>query len=211
MFAVSYSASVSAQAMFTRGNDVGASGFTISSSSTEGNIVDMDFSGTCSAFFCWANGLLLLMPRGDQIRTCQRNTGFLLELIRRLMAFFLASTLTGDLFDTAAIQIDASTTRANLVVMGSQFSPHAAGGGYGADVIPPSNAFTVQWQSCQFDGYVPAWTFSQLPTGGNVEEGDEFSITDATTNTWGANVTTGGGADPVLVRWNGTNYTVVAK
>ena len=210
MFAVSYSASVSAQAMFTRGNDVGASGFTIGSSSTEGNIVDMDFSGTCSAFFVGPMGFAA-HPTSGPGQNFPTQYGIFVRANKASNGVFSGATLIGDLFDTAAIQIDASTTRANLVVINSQFSANAAGGGYGADVIPPSNAFTVQWQSCQFNGYVPAWTFSQLPTGGNVEEGDEFSITDATTNTWGANVTTGGGSDPVLVRWNGTNFTVVAK
>ncbi len=36
-------------------------------------------------------------------------------------------------------------------------------------------------------------------------------ITDATTNTLGANITTGGGSTPVLVWYNGTNWTVIGK
>ena len=71
----------------------------------------------------------------------------------------------------------------------------------------PSNAYTAWFQNCNIS---PTWTFSQLPTGGNVFEGDEFSITDSTTATWGFTAA-GSGSNHVLVRYNGTNWTVVGK
>ena len=42
-------------------------------------------------------------------------------------------------------------------------------------------------------------------------QGDEFNISDATTATWGATVSAGSGSNRVLVRYNGTNLTVVGK
>jgi hypothetical protein len=41
-------------------------------------------------------------------------------------------------------------------------------------------------------------------------EGEEFDITDCNTATWGATAA-GGGSNHVLVRYNGTNWTVVGK
>jgi hypothetical protein len=50
--------------------------------------------------------------------------------------------------------------------------------------------------------------FSNLPTCAAGREGALMNISDSTTATWGATVT-GGGSNHVLVRCNGTNWTVV--
>lgn len=55
---------------------------------------------------------------------------------------------------------------------------------------------------------VSAGTFSQC--NASPEEGMLCSITDSSTDVWGATVT-GGGALHVLARYNGTNWTVAAK
>lgn len=118
----------------------------------------------------------------------------------------------GNFISTAAAQVDAATSRAALVFFGCSFLP---GSGGGANLTAPSNAYTAQFQQCNVN---PIWTYSQLPTGGNVFEGDQFTISDALAGNcsdsacgWGANVTGGTGALHRLVRWNGSNYTVVAK
>lgn len=113
----------------------------------------------------------------------------------------------GSEMEVTALQIDTQPSRANLFFDACNA---AVGGGGGTAWGLPANAYTAQFEGCNID---PIWTFSQLPTvgGGNDQEGDQFSISDSTTNTWGANVTVGGGGDRVLVRNNGTNYTVVAK
>lgn len=57
-------------------------------------------------------------------------------------------------------------------------------------------------------------TYAGLPTCGalGMTGNTCFAfITDAATNTWGANVTTGGGSNKVFVGWNGTNWTVMGK
>jgi hypothetical protein len=45
----------------------------------------------------------------------------------------------------------------------------------------------------------------------SVNEGARASVTDATTNTWGATVTSGGGSTHVGIYCDGTNWTVFAK
>jgi hypothetical protein len=53
----------------------------------------------------------------------------------------------------------------------------------------------------------PVSTFANRPSA--PEEGDWAIITDSNTATWGATVAAGG-ANRVLARYNGTNWTVVA-
>jgi hypothetical protein len=50
--------------------------------------------------------------------------------------------------------------------------------------------------------------FAGLPAAPAI--GDLANINNSNTTTWGANAA-GGGTDHVLVRWNGTNWTVVGK
>lgn len=54
---------------------------------------------------------------------------------------------------------------------------------------------------------VYARTYANLPA--NPTEGLMCDVTDATTATWGATVSAGGGANNVKVRFNGTNWTVM--
>lgn len=111
----------------------------------------------------------------------------------------------GNYMNIAGLQVDASTSRANLLFLNSTFAAVA-----GTAFVAPSNAYTAQFQQCNVD---PIWTYSELPqtNGTNVFEGDQFSISDSNSATWGANVTASGASGHVLVRWNGSNYTVVAK
>ncbi|HVB35376.1 MAG TPA: hypothetical protein VNJ52_13530 [Patescibacteria group bacterium] len=53
-------------------------------------------------------------------------------------------------------------------------------------------------------------TFASLPSCSSTIEGAMRSVTDSTTNTWGASVA-GGGADHVLAYCNSANWTVAAK
>jgi hypothetical protein len=52
-------------------------------------------------------------------------------------------------------------------------------------------------------------TFSDLPAAASANEGAVVAISDGSTATWGATVT-GGGSNHVMVRSNGTNWTVFA-
>lgn len=188
------------------GNDVGASGFTITSVTTEGNTTSFDLAGTCTGF--------LIGPSNSQGHNSS-NSGYPLGVqnsqyglrIRagKASAGVFDAMSFGSQFDVGCVVIGNASSRANLVFVGCSAIQT---GGTGVSWSLPTNAYTAQWISCNIE---PVWTFSQLPSGGNVLEGDEFSISDSTTNTWGANVTVGSGSDHVLVRYNGTNFTVVAK
>jgi hypothetical protein len=60
--------------------------------------------------------------------------------------------------------------------------------------------------SSQMAPYGTRYTYSGLPTGGDVLEGDEFDISDGNNGTIGGTVTAGGGSNRIRVRWNGTNW-----
>jgi hypothetical protein len=62
-----------------------------------------------------------------------------------------------------------------------------------------------------FNGTLTRWrlppsTFANLPTA---KTGMEQIVTDATVNTFGANISAGGGGKSVLARYNGANWTVM--
>jgi hypothetical protein len=189
------------------GTDQGTSGFAIIGGTMEGNWTNIDFSGTCSGFYLGSLGVIghdntNAGPNPPSIQGTQY--GLFVRANKASYGIFQGLSI-GNYMAVAAGEVDAATSRANLLFLNCTFN---VGGGGGQSWILPSNAYTAQWQQCNID---PIWRYSQLPTGGNVLEGDQFSISDSTTNTWGANVTVGSGGNRVLVRYNGSNYTVVAK
>ncbi len=110
----------------------------------------------------------------------------------------------GSWHDVACVDIADATSRTNLVIRNITAT---TSGGAGADYVLPTNAYTALIENCNTP---VVWTYSQLPSGGNVLEGDEFDISNSNTATWGATAA-GGGSSRVRVRYNGTNYTVVGK
>lgn len=192
------------------GTPRGASGFAISGVTTEGNWTSMDFSGPCSGFYIGSFGCLGHDSSNAGVTPGIQGTQYGL-IVRANMAsngVFNGVSAVGDLFDVAALDLETSTSRANLLFLACIFSKGSSGTGVDANL--PTNAYTAQFQNCNL---APVWRYSQLPTVGsaNTFEGDEFSISDANTNTWGATVTASGASGHVLVRNNGSNWTVVAK
>jgi hypothetical protein len=189
------------------GNNAGLSGFSMLSTTTEGCWTGYDLAGLCDGFVMSGLGALGhdsgnsgVIPNihgsqyGLRIRAdCARN-----GIIQCL-------TVGGDFQSVAGFAIEGATSRANVVIR--EVSALANNGG-GSNWVLPSNAYTAKFVN---NNVSPVWKYSQLPTGGDVLEGDEFDISDSTTATWGANVTVGGGANRVRVRYNGTNWTVVGK
>lgn len=188
------------------GTNQGASGFTIQNGSFEGNGTSIYFAGSCSGFSVASTG-----GAGHDAS----NSGYPGNVLPTQYSIRIDANMArngviqsygaSSVADVAAISIANATSRTNLVFMSCTATQT---GGAGVPWILPTNAYTALFVNCNTQ---PAWTYSQLPTGGNVLEGDEFNITDSTTAVWGANVTVGGGANRVLVRWNGSNYTVVGK
>jgi hypothetical protein len=70
---------------------------------------------------------------------------------------------------------------------------------------------TVSVTSATASSYIKATetTFAARP--GSPSVGMMVNFSDSTTTTWGANITTGGGANHVQARYNGAQWTVVGK
>lgn len=187
------------------GNNVGMSGFSIVSATTEGSWTSYDLAGLCQGFliagvgsFAHASDNSGVVPNiqggqyGIRIRAdCAR-------------AGVIHSCQLGGPYEQAALAVENATARGNVVIRENNA---VNTGGSGSSLSFPGNAYTARFYNNNID---PLWTFSQLPTGGNVLEGDEFDITNSNTATWGATVG-GGGSNRVRVRYNGTNWTVVGK
>lgn len=188
------------------GIDRGAAGFALFGGSSEGNWNGAIYGGTCSGFYHGAMGFL-----------GHFNSGPLTDLPTQYHLIvgpncssgkFQGLYGLGDLADIAGGRVDTASARANLLFATCTLSKGVSGAPGAVDWILPTNAYTAQWNLCNVS---PVWTFTQLPSGGNVLQGDQFTISDPNTNTWGANVTASGASGQVLVRWNGSNWTVVGK
>lgn len=186
------------------GNNVGLSGWSLTSCSAEGNWTSYYLAGTCSGFMMSAFGAQGHDAANAGVVKNIQGTQYSIRIDADCaQAGVIENCTFGNYHAVAVIAAANATARANLVIREVQA---LAGAGGGANWTLPTNAYTALIENSN----TPAvWTFSQLPTGGNVLEGDEFNISDSTTAAWGANVTTGGGSNRVLVRWNGSNWTVV--
>lgn len=185
------------------GNDKGASGFVLHGGSTEGNWNGAIYAGTCTGFYHGSMGFL-----GHSNSGPLQNLATQYHLVvgaNSSNGMFQGLYGLGDLAAVAGGRVDTAASRANLLFTACTLATH---GGGGVDWILPTNAYTAQFMLCNTQ---PVWTFAGLPTGGNVLAGDMFVISDPNTNTWGANVTGSGALGQCLVRWNGSNWTVVGK
>ena len=190
------------------GNNVGASGFSLTSGTCEGNATAMWLRGTCSGFLIGPYEIEghnntnsgYPVPPGE-------NSQYGLRIDAGMASAGVINAVSiGSQMDVASVSIGNASSRANVVFIGCNALQT---GGTGASWVNPTNAYTSAFINCNND---PIWTFSQLPTGGNVLEGDEFNISDAHTSggLWGQTVTGSGGTTTRgLVRWNGTNWTLV--
>jgi hypothetical protein len=202
--------SVSSQTITTIGNDVGASGFAIQTGSQESNINGVILAGTCDGFYIGSVSSLGHSNAGPEIGGYVIPTQYHLTIGPNCSnGVFQSMDGYGDMTMIAACKIYSAAIRANLVFMAGHFDRNAVNGGTGVNWDFPANAYTIQLLNCNES---PTWTYSQLGTtdGVNVLEGDQFTITDGSTATWGATCT-GSGGNRVLVRWNGSAYTVVGK
>lgn len=183
------------------GVNAGMTGFTLTSGSTEGNIVCVDMAGTCVGGFLGPMGMLGHPAAGiGQSGSTPSQYGLIIRADCAQGCTFYGMS-SQSYFTVAAISIANATSRANNVFV-STLATNPTGPGVIWEL--PTNAYTAQFIQCNTQ---PVWTFSQLPSGGNVLEGDEYSISDSNTATWGATAA-GSGSNHVAVRWNGSNYTV---
>lgn len=186
------------------GNNVGASGFSLSSGTCEGNWTAIDLAGLCTGFTISSYADLGHALNNAGVTPGIQGTQYGIRIRADCAQGGVISGYgSGNYHDIACIAIENASARANVVFVGCTATQS---GGGGVSWLNPTNAQTALFFN---NNNQPIWTFSQLPTGGNRLEGDEFDISDSTTATWGANVTTGGGASRCRVRYNGTNWTVM--
>ncbi len=110
--------------------------------------------------------------------------------------------------DIAVAGIYVGEMTGNTIRAGNLFQGNVSDlSGAGTDWVFPT---ATQWAA----GYTfignnsqPSLVFADLPTTTNRVEGDEYSITNGNTATWGATCA-GGGVNHVKIRFNGTNWTV---
>lgn len=183
------------------GANAGMSGFSLNGS-IEGNLTGIDMAGICTGGFIGPAGILGHATSGPN-QNAHSQYGLRVRADCAQGCVF-HQLVPNSWFDVAGISIANATSRANNVFSGCI---SIIGGGIGVAWIAPTNAYTAQFLQCNTQ---PIWTFAQLPSGGNVVEGDEFNISDSNTATWGATAA-GSGSNHVLVRWNVANWTVVGK
>lgn len=186
------------------GNNVGLSGFSLVSSSTEGNITGIDMVGTCTGGYLGNVGFLG-HPGSGPTESSPTLYGLRIRAGCAQSCVF-SGLVAGNWHEIAGIAIANASSRANNVFMSCSSNV----GGGGANWVAPTNAYTAQFIKCDTQ---PVWTYAQLPTGGDILEGDEFDISDGTNGlAWGATATnTGTHTTHYKVRYNGTNWTVVGK
>lgn len=188
------------------GNAVGLSGFSVESGTAEGNWTVFDLVGPCNGFFIGSHTMQGHAADNAGVIPDIQGSQYGIRIRADCAQNGVISGLNwGNFADQAGIAIENATSRANFVM---DCVTSSVSGGTGVNWILPTNAYTAFLKNCNEK---QLWTFSQLPTGGNLLEGDEFDITDANTTTWGANVTSGGGSSRIRVRYNGTNLTVMGK
>jgi hypothetical protein len=188
------------------GTAVGLKGFSITSSTFEGNWTGFYFAGPCDGFYVGSHTMQGhdLTNAGQPPNT--QGTQYSIRIDADCATNGVIEGISiGNWHDVACVSIANATARTNLVLRNITSTQT---GSSGASWTVPTNAYTALIENCNTK---PIWTYSQLPTGGNILEGDEFDISDSTTATWGANVTVGSGSNRVRVRHNGTNWTVVGK
>lgn len=183
----------------------GASGFSFQSCSFEGDTTGIYLKGTCTGFFIGACGAQGHDAGNSGYPIGANATKYGLRIDADMaQGGVVQNYQTSSVFDVAGVSIANATSRTNLVLLGVIANES---GGAGVPWVLPTNAYTALFYQCNTQ---PIWTFLQLPSGGNVLEGDEFNISDSNTATWGATVA-GSGSTHGLVRWNGTNWTLVGK
>lgn len=200
------------------GTDQGASGFSCSSFTTEGDDTGVYLQGTCSGFFIGPGNIQGHPASNSGYPRNVSDSHYGLRLGANCTSGVVMAVTASANALVGCIDIATASARTNVVLSVVNGNQSGSGGQnwslqYGSPT--PTNAYTAIFDRCNI---TPIWNYSQLPSGGNVLEGDEFNIGDAITSScsdsacnWGSNVTGGTGALHRLVRWNGSNWTVVAK
>ncbi len=197
------------------GTDRGLHGFSIVAQEMEGVVNFIDFMGTVTAFTIGPVGMLGHDASNSGLAGFTENSQYGIR-IRANTAYYGEIAVSGgsSFFDVGVIYVEnyAGTGLGKRSFVTFTGCAPTVGGGSGVPWRIPAASAWPQFIACAgIDASTGPTTgtrylYSGLPTGGDVLEGDEYDISDGNTGTIGANVTAGGGANRIHVRWNGTNW-----
>ena len=195
--------------MDSAGADRGLHGFSITGMPMEGNVTFIDFRGTTTGFCIGSNGFTGHSGNAGLGSGVNTQYGLRLRANKALAGEFFGLQVAS-WFDVAGIYIEDYTVRANVIFNNCVSS---IGGGAAIPWRVSTAPMGFRFIECNIDSSVNApsgtrYTFANLPGGGIRLEGDEYDISDASTATLGA-AASGGGANQVRVRWDGTSWIVI--
>ena len=185
------------------GGNQGASAFSLTSGTMEGDTIGVHLAFGCTGFFIGA-----LAEEGHSSSNSgypfgANNTQYHLKIDADAAYSGVIQSFGGsNVADVASVSIANATAYTGLVFMDCSCTSSS-----GSNWNNPTNAYTATFIACNNQ---PIWAHSALPTTNNVNvfEGNEFNVSDINGG-WGTTYT-GGGTTHGLVRWNGTAYTVMA-
>jgi hypothetical protein len=197
------------------GTDRGLSGFSLACQEMEGVVNFVDFMGTVTGFSLCAVGCTGHPASNAGLAGFKHNTDYAIR-IRPNTAYYGEISVCNceQYIDIGGIYMEdyaAASLGKRSYVTFTNCSP-AVGSGAGVPWRIPTDSAWPRFIECismssNIDApYGMRYAYARLPTGSDVREGDEFDISDGNTSTIGANVTAGGGANRIKVRWNGTHW-----
>lgn len=180
------------------GTNSSLSGFIIAGLSTERNNTAI-YLNTCSG------GLITGATITGTVDVAGTGTPTNGIFINNATAVAISGVLVGCKASNAGIDISAVGGSGQIAFEGVRSD--LAGGATGVNwKMPTTNHSSFCYTNCNNPS--AAFTFVNLP--GSPVEGMQFDVTDSNTATWGATAAAGG-SNHVLVRYNGSNWTVVGK
>lgn len=186
------------------GNDVGLNGISIRDHTFEGNWTNIDIVGTTTGWsFENCTGASHAASNSGAVQNIKGGQYGYRYRAGKVGAGLSSGLSPSGPYDFGAIWIEDQTNRPFMTFLNC--TPTASSGTVWQIGTLAQNACFINNASI-----APIWTFASLPSGANVREGDRYDISDANTTAWGANVTAGGSTNRCNVRWNGSNWTVVA-
>jgi len=196
------------------GTDRGLKGFSLISEECEGVTTVVDIMGLTTGFTIDA-GCLGHDSSNSGGQGHQSNSQYGIR-IRANKAYYgeIVNSSPGGYMDVGGIYMEdyaATGLGKRSFITFSNCSP-TVGGGAGVPWRIPTASGWPQFVGCAgisanvVAPYGTRYHFANLPSGGDLLEGDEFDIDDGNSGTIGGNVTAGGGSNRVRVRWNSSNW-----
>lgn len=197
------------------GYNMSLNGFSVISGSFESNCTAIDFLGGTGSGIVTGTLIHGFENANARCTGSDPQYGIRVRSDNAQRILFVGNTLGGQMAVASIAIANPAANRNYQTWMNNGVGNASTLGGVAWSM--PTVASQAQW----FNDSNPAalFTYANLPTGGNVTEGDEYMISDAlaancadgSCSTFATNVTGGGGALHRKVRWNGSNWTLVGR